>query len=387
MHHVGYVLACALGLAAATLVNAADTPAERPDFDSGPALVQRLAAPINLAWTRTPAQRALASLSAAQHVAILLDRRVDPDQELTLTLGDETLGQGLEKIARQMGAGYCQFGPVAYLGPVETARRLRTLGALRLEEVRRLPKARSRELLKLRAAHWEMLAEPRAILDEWAHEAGVTVENADAIPHDLWRETDLPALAWIDRVTLLAAQFDLTFTMDPAGKRMRLVPVPQHVAIARTYQVPGKAEPLAQRWSKALPDQPSRRRGRPGPTGRAAGRPRVRRAEPARRPTRRTRVSAGKEVYQLAVENAALDQVVEQLAARLKLEVQWDRAATERAGIASAQLISVDVKDATLDELLNAVFDGTGLAWRRKDQAISISAAAKAPANGADDPR
>ena len=90
------------------------------------------------------------------------------------------------------------------------------------------------------------------------------------------------------------------------------------------------------------------------------------------KPTEQTTVTAGKEVFQLSVENAALDQVVAQLAERLNLEFDWDRAAIDDAGIAADQLVSVKVKDASLDELVQAVLAGTGLAFRRNDRKISL---------------
>jgi len=64
--------------------------------------------------------------------------------------------------------------------------------------------------------------------------------------------------------------------------------------------------------------------------------------------------------------------VVAQLARRLSFEVEWDRAAIDGAGIAVKQLISVKVTNASLDELLEAVFAGTELSFRRTDRAVVI---------------
>ena len=61
-----------------------------------------------------------------------------------------------------------------------------------------------------------------------------------------------------------------------------------------------------------------------------------------------------------------------QLAERLNLEFDWDRTAMDAAGIAADQLVSVKVKDASLDELVRAVLAGTGLAFRRNDRKILL---------------
>jgi len=89
-------------------------------------------------------------------------------------------------------------------------------------------------------------------------------------------------------------------------------------------------------------------------------------------PTRRTNVTSGEATYQLAVENAALDKVVAQLEKQINLEIEWDRAAIERSGIAVDQLISAKVAGATLDELLEAVLAGTGLSFERTDRTVVI---------------
>ena len=81
---------------------------------------------------------------------------------------------------------------------------------------------------------------------------------------------------------------------------------------------------------------------------------------------------AGKAVYQLSVENAALDKVVARLEKQIGLEIEWDRAAIEGSGIAVDQLISAKVAGATLDELLEAVFAGTGLSFERTDRVVVI---------------
>ena len=152
MRHLAPLLSRLLAIGLAATVSAVPAhgdpsePALRPEWLTGAALEKQLDTPVSVSWTNTPAARALHSLSTAQHVAVVLDRRFDPDQSISLTLGREPLADGLRKIADQLQAGYCQLGPVAYLGPYDVAQRLRTLAALRLEDVKSLPKPRLREV-------------------------------------------------------------------------------------------------------------------------------------------------------------------------------------------------------------------------------------------------
>ncbi len=363
--------------AASLAVPAICSAAPNASWLTGAQLVQKLAEPATFSWTNAPAQRVLANLSDTQHVAILLDRRIDPQQHVTLATTNEPLGDVLGELANRLSGGYCQFGPLAYIGPVETAEKLRTLAALRLEDVKRLDKERVRELLRLRAWNWDDLAEPRQLMEDLARQADVELIDEGRIPHDLWRGADLPPLSWIDRVTLLAAQFDLTFRLEGGGHRVRFTPLPAHLAIVRTYAVGGNAQALAARWARQLPEA---RVTAAGSEIRVEGR--LEDHELAARrfqstPQRRTTVTPGEQRFQFAVENAALDAVVAQLAERLDLDVQWDSDAIEAAGVATDQLITVRVKDATLDDLLRAIFQDTSLSFERTDKAVAIRPSAR----------
>lgn len=85
------------------------------------------------------------------------------------------------------------------------------------------------------------------------------------------------------------------------------------------------------------------------------------------KPLTPTAVTLGPERYQLSIEKAVLLKVVEELAGRLNLTIRWDRAAIETAGLSAEQLVTVQVQDADLDELLGAVLTGTGLTFQRQD--------------------
>jgi len=358
-------------------LNGSGEPAERIRWETGTALAQRLAAPVSLGWTNVPATRALHELAAAEHVAIVLDRRIDPDRELRLTVDEQPLGEVLSRIAEQLHAEYRQFGPVAYLGPPAAAARLNTLAALRLDDVKKLPAARARKLLRLGELDWNDLAEPRQLVTSLAREAEVRVIGEELIPHDLWPAAQLPSLSWIDRLTLVVGEFDLTFRVNAAGDEITLVTAPERAAVERTYRAPRDAAAVAKRLSQELPDAQVKLDGaRLRVRGTVEDQQAVARAL-GEAPQQRTTVTAGQKQYQLAIESAALDKVVAQLAGRLALEVAWDRAAIDQAGISVDQLISVKVKDASLDELLTAVFQGTGLKYERRESAVRISPRAR----------
>jgi hypothetical protein len=359
---------------------AADPPKAHAKFVAPAALDEQLQSIASVSWSSLPLGRALASLSEAQKIAIVLDRRVDPHAEIKLALPREPLADILRKVAVQSRLAYSQLGPVAYIGPPQTAARLRTLAELRLEEVRRAPQAARRKLLTLRPAGWDDLAEPRQLVAQWAAEADLKLAGGERIPHDLWAAGELPPMTAIDRITLVLAQFDRTFQIEADGRQARVVAMPPSVALSRVYRAPQGAQALADRLvaglpaAKVVPDKDS-----------------VRVAATLEdhewiehqlhgTPTRRTQVTPGKEVYQVSIVDARLDNVIQQLGDRLSLEFRWDRAAIDAAKIKTDQLVSFKVQDADVDELLSALFAGTGLSFRRADRVVTIAPHANKPA-------
>ena len=109
-----------------------------PDWKTGGELKQQLASRVSLGWENAPLARALASVAKSQQIAILRDRRIDPGLPLTWSAKQQPLSSVLQGIADHLKIGYTQLGPLAYFGPPSTTERLRTVAALRLQEVRQL---------------------------------------------------------------------------------------------------------------------------------------------------------------------------------------------------------------------------------------------------------
>ena len=104
---------------------------------TGPALQKNLAESVDIIWAEIPCQ-ALESMARNENVAVLLDRRIDPGRKIEISLRQTPLKEALEAIAQKYNLGISMVGPVVYFAPPETARTVRTLVALRREDVRRL---------------------------------------------------------------------------------------------------------------------------------------------------------------------------------------------------------------------------------------------------------
>ncbi|HKD37092.1 MAG TPA: STN domain-containing protein [Pirellulales bacterium] len=318
---------------------------------------------------------AIASLSRAQRVAILIDRRVDPDQKIELSIDDATLESSLKLIAANKHIGMAQVGSVIYLGPKATAEKLRTLAALRKDEAIKLSQAVRSRILQIHPMKWEELATPRDLLTSLTADTKVRIDGVDRIPHDLWAAADLPPANFIDRLTLIAGQFDLTFRFADEGESVQLVEMPATPVVEKSYPLRGglaaRAKEIEMKLAESLP----------GATVEAATDKLIVRGRAedqdfvetylSGRPAKRTVTAGEKKVYTLTIV-MPVGQLIKTLGKKLDLDVQIDEEAIKAAGLSLGTDVKVNVKDATADELLKAVLAPAGLAFERQGKTIRI---------------
>ncbi|HUY93266.1 MAG TPA: STN domain-containing protein [Pirellulales bacterium] len=344
-------------------------PTEAQDWLTGPAWRAHLAQPIKLAWSGAPLRKGLADLARSQRIAMLLDRRVDPGLPLNLHLDNVPVELALQRLARSQNLDLSWYGPLVYFGPEAAARRLRTLAALREDEVKSLPAARRAPFVRTQPWQWDELAEPRALVQQLADEARVEIAGIEQIPHDLWPAAELPPLSWTERLTLVANEFDLTFRFDDEGRKVALVPVPEVAALERSYAAGRNPQALADRWARQAPEAEIKVAGdKVVVRGRAEDHETL----TAAKPRSQTPAGGGTEVYTLAVRNQPLRPVLEELKQRLGLELHVDEDALESAKLSLDRRVTFSVEQATLDELFAAALRPAGLTFRRRNKTLDI---------------
>ena len=124
------------------------------------------------------------------------------------------------------------------------------------------------------------------------------------------------------------AGFSLTFEVDQTGQAVRLVPAAIAISAGKKNAPP---------------------------------------ASPAARATSRPSKGADK-TYSLKVEKKSAGAVVAEVAGSLGRKPIYEPQVGERL----KQLVTLDLKNVTLDYLLNAVLDPLGLSYRLSDQALEI---------------
>ena len=346
---------------------------------TGAALRDRLSQPAeDIYWKDAPLRAALTRYCRAQRVALLIDRRVDPDRRISFSLGGTSLGEAFERIAKHLGLGLSLPGPLAYLGPPEAASRLWTLMELRREEARALPAAAATRFLQPDRFAWADFSTPRELLARLAAQSHIAISGLEQVPHDLWAAADLPPLAWVDRLTLIAVQFDLTFRLADDGAGVALVPLPDDVSIVRSYPAAKEPEPLASRWAALVPDSRIKVVGaKIFVKGRMEDHQRLMDAQhrmrpAARAPEARPAKAPAEKRYTIAAARGTLGGLLGQLAARFGLELRIDQEAMKQAGISLQQPVSFSAKEVTMDGLFEALLSPAGCTFRRHGTVLEV---------------
>lgn len=319
---------------------------------TGDAFWRQLASPASATWSGIPLREALSSLSQQWQIAFFLDRRVDPDQKIEFSSENQTLEELLEQLAVKLDLSVSVVDCVIYIGPPGVASKVATLAEVHYDAAQR---NRQAALTKRRELQWPWLAEPRTILADVIATTGYKCTNLTDVPHDLWAANQMPALPITHLLTLLLAGFDLTFQCDVSSGSLRLVPMPEEVVLVREYSVAGnllqkKAAIQQQLGDVAMEWSGNRLRVR----GSADAHYKIRRI--LQGPIQPTVRAAPSQVrYTLRTANR-FEPLARALAARLQLTIEIDPRVAEIRN----RLVTIDVRNATREQLLDALVDSVG---------------------------
>ena len=346
---------------------------------------QQLAKSVSITWQEVPLGTALDRLAETQSLAIWRDRRIDPNTPITLSVADQPLVEVFMAINQQAGAAAMPFAGVVYVGPQQTADELATLAALARQTLEKAPGAARAKLLKPQSLSYPRLSEPRRLLTELASSVDAKLQNEQSVPHDLWPAAKLPSMTAIDRAVLWLAGFDLTCRVSQDGSQLEIVPINRPIAVAKQYRVPTSRASAFKTALAALTEATSTgEESRPTITARVEDHERLR-AALSDRPTGAVAAAAAIRAageqkkssalkdrrFTLTIENKPLAPVLNQLAAQLNLQLEWDAAIPDSQSGRNA-LVSCQVNKTDLDGLLKALLEPVGLISEREERRISI---------------
>lgn len=186
-------------------------------------------------------------LTESQRLSIVLDRRVDPTQSIELTLPPTPFRDVVSALARKADAGTSIVGNVVYVGPLDSAKKLRTLVELRNADLSKLISGvsaskspwrnRTTSLTQRKTFVWQELDRPRDLLQQVASKFQIEIDGLDKLPHDLWAAGSLPQATATEALSLLLVQFGSTFEFVSDRAAVRIVPIPERVFVERSYPV------------------------------------------------------------------------------------------------------------------------------------------------------
>jgi hypothetical protein len=362
-------------------------------FATGSAFRRVIEQPVSATEDESNLRMIVRGLEDLKHVSILLDRRLDPTAMLSASAAGESLRDFLERLAGGSNARATVLGNTIYLGPPPAAEKLRTIAAIRRDELfdkqSPIPERRRIELTRGSSVRWADLDRPIEIIERLTRDYALAIEGLEQVPHDLWAAATLPDAGAIEALSLVLVQFDLTFAWTGQGEGIRIVPIPERVAIERPHD-PAKglsADASLARWKEQIPGLEARvERGKVHVSGtlethefierlRRGGRVPDKAVPPEAMPLKPLKF----ERYTLQIKNKPASALLEALGqpTRGALSFVYDQAELKAAGIDLDKLVTFEVKNATIEGLLKATFDPLGLAFEIDDRTVKLKPARK----------
>lgn len=324
----------------------------------------------------------LRRLTREREVSILLDRRVDPDQEIAIDTGDRSLQSAVDEIARSVNLAMTRVGNCLLLAPAAPASRLRTLVALREGEYSSrmagsLPRGYRFTPPRATVA-WNDLERPADILSAIGSQFGLSIVGLERIPHDLWAGAAIPDATAAEALSLVLNQFDLTFEWTDRGKGVRFVAIPATIAIERTYSLRGKSPNATLREIRGKVEgvEAEVRSGKLLVRGTIEQHEAVAAALGLVRTAGRSMVKQpskplDKQSFTLQARGVSLRELWDELK-KQGLEIQYDAEALRKAGVDLEQKVSVDLPNLPAPQFFTRLLEPYHLTYRFNGNTVIV---------------
>lgn len=342
---------------------------ETPQWLSGKKLEQAASrSPIFVNWQQVPLHSQLHALSRNLHIAILLDRRVDPSQLVDRQDRDLTFEQFLWSLGEKQNLGVCQVTDLYYLGPEETALALpvevQALTVLLAES--NLPEKFKQGLKEKIKCNLTQPFEPANWLAQDAARAELPLLNLEEFPMDWWAPIDWPAMPRYQAYALLAAGFGLSLKVEEAGLRFVKLQLPPELTRDYTLESSQKISlaELRKQHPKLKLEILKDELNASGPSAAFASLERQLGTQ-----SRSSRTGAGDRRFTLTKTKAPRGSILATIAQQLGLKLKFP----DDARTALNERIEIDVQQVTLQELMEKVLAGTELNFEIEDGEFRIA--------------
>ncbi len=207
---------------------------------TGRAFRQALRGAVNIVRPQAEVRSLVERLVTMHGIAVVLDRRIDPNRRIDAQLTQLTLLDGLKLLAMQIDAEAAVIGDTVVIGPSKSLDRMRTDIALQQQTLKDrdgdAARQRTFALLQGRTVRWDDLQTPAELLQQVADRFELTVDGLGLVPHDLWTGGVMSQVDAPEALALVAGQFDLTFVWSDDLTRVRLIPSPARLTVERIHR-------------------------------------------------------------------------------------------------------------------------------------------------------
>ena len=320
-------------------------------------------------------------LSQRYRFAYWIDRRVDADQPISLSLSQSTVAECLDALAQQCDA---RAGVIENIVVIAPADRLAAMqyAAVRLHDQLSRQLSSTESTAQLRPLDWPLLTTPSELANQIADNWGFSFPGK--LPHDLMNAGQLQPCTVATQLTLLLGGFD----QCAAGRSLealRLISLPEAAAWQATYdsaRIPERNRALV---SQEFPGTTlTLARGTLSLTGTTEAHVRLLsvavagpRESSVAKSNKRERRPTGTDP--LAKQRYTIQQLTPQpirvivmaLGNQLGLQVEWDPALSQAQ---LQKLVTLDEKEASLDAILTRLGQRADLQLTRQGTILKVTA-------------
>ncbi len=230
------------------------------EFHKGSAFDRALSEQLTVSLADKKVRSLLDSFGAQRRIAVVLDRRINPDQIISVSIRNAPVRDALAQVAEKCGGAVSELPGLVFIGPPGSTEKLRTLVKLKSKPVSKF--ANRKELQKKVPVRWPALTEPKQLLTSTATTLGLEVANADLIEHDLWASGTIPEADAAMHLSVLLIQFGYTFEWEDNGRRIRIVPEPTTVSMDGRVRIKrGAPDNLAESVREIFPNAKVKKSG------------------------------------------------------------------------------------------------------------------------------
>ncbi|HVJ69161.1 MAG TPA: hypothetical protein VM510_14335 [Caulifigura sp.] len=200
-----------------------------------------IAEPLTARFDDIEIGRLLKTLGDERRLAFLIDRRIDPTRHVSWRTGGEPLLEAIDDRLSADHASARSVGSTIFIGPEESLKKLRTVIALRKQELDQGGKAALRQqfqALRGYSLQWDEAATPREVLASVASRWNIRINGIDEAPYDLWPAGSLNDVNFIEALSVLLIQYERTFEWDKSFSAVTIIPMPEKVWVERRHTVP-----------------------------------------------------------------------------------------------------------------------------------------------------